>query len=108
MRKPQSTALNHEKDWERFVDDSYSILKGTHLENFFHHINNLHQNIYLTMSETKKKISVFVCRKSSHTVQFLHYNFHHQTKIDIRKDRYQESIISIILMKITNSHSLNR
>ena len=34
--------------WERFGDDVYSFLKRTHLENLFHHINNLHQN---TMEE---------------------------------------------------------
>ena len=45
-----STALHPPKVWERFVDDVYSILKRTHLENFFHH-NNLHQNIKFTMEE---------------------------------------------------------
>ena len=39
------------KVWERFVDDVYSILKRTYLENFFHHINNLHQNIKFTIEE---------------------------------------------------------
>ena len=37
-----TTALHSPKVWERFDDDVYSILKETHLENFFHHINNLH------------------------------------------------------------------
>ena len=46
-----TTALHPPKVWERFVDDVYSILKRTHLENFFHHINNLHQNIKFTMEE---------------------------------------------------------
>ena len=31
-----TTALHPPKVWERFVDDVYSILKRTHLENFFH------------------------------------------------------------------------
>ena len=39
-----TTALHPPKVGERFVDDVYSILKRTHMENFFHHINNLHQN----------------------------------------------------------------
>ena len=43
-----STALHLPKVWERFIDDIYSILKCTHLENFFHYINNLHQNIKFT------------------------------------------------------------
>ena len=46
-----TTAMHPPKVWERFVDDVYSILKRTHLENFFHHINNLHQNIKFTMEE---------------------------------------------------------
>ena len=46
-----TTALHPPKVWERFVDDVYSILKRTHLESFFHHINNLHQNIKFTMEE---------------------------------------------------------
>ena len=46
-----STALHPPKVWEQFLDDVYSILKCTHLENFFQHINNLHQNIKFTMEE---------------------------------------------------------
>ena len=44
-----STALLPQKVWERFVDDVYSILKCTHLENYLHHMDNLHQNIELPM-----------------------------------------------------------
>ena len=51
-RTPITTALMHPaKVWEEFADDVYSILKRTHLENFFHHINKLHQNIKFTMEE---------------------------------------------------------
>ena len=46
-----STVLHPPKVWERFVNEIYSILKGSHLENFFHHINNLHQNIKLIMED---------------------------------------------------------
>ena len=70
------------------------MILGTHLENFFHHINNLHQNIKFTMEEESNgelafldtllkqnngKISVVVYRKPSHTDQYLHYSSHHQT-----------------------------
>ena len=87
-----TTPLHHPKVWERFVDDVYSILKLTHLENFFHHINNLHQNIKFTMeAESSGKlafldtllkrnngeISVLVYRKLTQTDQYLHYNSHH-------------------------------
>ena len=55
-----------------------------HLENFFHHINNLHQNIKFTMEEESNgelafldtllkringEISVLVYRKLTHTDQ---------------------------------------
>ena len=46
-----STALHPPEVWERFADNVYSIVKRTHLENFFHHINNRHQNIKFTMEE---------------------------------------------------------
>ena len=36
---------------EQFVDDVYSILKHMHLENFFHHFNNLHQNVKFPVEE---------------------------------------------------------
>ena len=89
-----TTALHPPKVWERFVDDVYSILKRTHLEIFFHHINNLHQNIKFTMEEESNgelafldtllkrnngEISVLVYRKPTHTDQYLHYSSHHQT-----------------------------
>ena len=46
-----STALHPPNVWEQFVDGVYSIVKRTHLENFFHHINNPHQNIKFTVDE---------------------------------------------------------
>ena len=46
-----STVLHPPKVWEQLVDDVYSILKRKHSENFYHHINNLHQNIKFTMEE---------------------------------------------------------
>ena len=39
---------------ERFVDEVYSILKRPILENFFHHINNIHRNNKFTMEEESK------------------------------------------------------
>ena len=45
------TTLHPPKNWERFVDDLYSILKRTYLETFFHRIDNLHQNSKSTMEE---------------------------------------------------------
>ena len=48
---PISTAITPSKVWEQFVDDIYSIRKRTQLGKFFYHINNLHQNIKLTIDE---------------------------------------------------------
>ena len=50
-----STALPPPKVWDRFDYDVYSILKRTHLKSFFHHINNLHQNIKFTMEEESNR-----------------------------------------------------
>ena len=44
-----STELHPPKFWKRYVDDAYSILNRAHLENIFHHIINLEQNINFTM-----------------------------------------------------------
>ena len=82
-----TSALNPPKVWEQFVDDVYSIFKRTHLQNFFHHFNSLHQNIkFITEEETNGElafldtllkrnngeISVLVYRKPTHTEQYLH------------------------------------
>ena len=88
------TAPHPPKVQERFVDDVYSILKRTYSENFFHHINSLHQNIKFSNEEkcneelvfidtlskrNNGKISVLVYRKPTHTDQYLHCSSHHQT-----------------------------
>ena len=81
-----TTALHPPKVWEQFVDYFYSILRLTHLGNFFHHINSLHQNIKFTMEEesngklafldtllkrNNRQISVLVYRKPTHTDRYL-------------------------------------
>ena len=85
-------ALHPPKVWEGFVDDVYSILKRTQLENFSHHISNLHQNIKYTMEEESNRdlafldtllklnngeIFVLVYREPTLTDQYLHYSSHH-------------------------------
>ena len=91
-----STALHHPKVWEQFVDvdDVYSILKCTHLENFFHHINNLYQNMKFTMAEESNgelafldtllkrnngRTYVLVYRKPTHIDQYLRCSSQNQT-----------------------------
>ena len=115
-----TTALHPPKVWEQFVDDIYSILKCTHLETFFHHINNLHQNIKFTMEEESNgelafpdtllkwnngEISVLVYRKPKHTDKYLHYSSHHQTSC-------KESLVSPLFNRaysiITNKDNLHK
>ena len=86
-RTVRTAGLHPPKVWEQFVGDVYSILKWTHLENFFHHINNLHQNVKFTMEEESNgelafldtllkqnngEISVLAYRKPTYTDQYLH------------------------------------
>ena len=89
-RTALTTALHPPKVWERFVDDVYSILKRTHLENFsikstiFIKIVSLESNGELAFLDTllkrnNREISVLVYRKPTHTDQYLHYSSHHQT-----------------------------
>ena len=55
-----TAALQPPKVWRQFVDDVYSILKHMHLENFSHHMNNLHQNIKFTMEEESNEELTFL------------------------------------------------
>ena len=104
-----STALHPPKVWERFVDDVYSIVKRTQLENFFHHIKNLHQNIKFTMEEESNgelafldtllkrnngEISVLVYRKPTHTDTY--YTTALTTKQVVRKVLFPPCLIEHI------------
>ena len=106
--------------WERFVNDVYRILKRTQLENFFHHINNLHQNIKSTMEEERNgelafantllkrnngEISVMVYRKPAHTDQYLHYSSHHQISC---KETVASSLFNRSHSFITNKDDLHK
>ena len=90
------------------------------MENFFHHINNFHQNIKFTMEEESNgelafldtllkqnngEISVLVYRKPTHTDQYLHYSSHHQTSC-------KESVVSSLFNRaysiITNKDDLHK
>ena len=115
-----TTALHPPKVWKRFLDDVYFILIRTHLENFNHHINNLHQNTKFTMEKESNEelafldtllkrnngeISVLVYRKPTHTDQYLHYSSHHQTSC-------KESVVSPLFNRaysiITNKDELHK
>ena len=113
-----SAALHPPKVWERFVNDVYSTVKRTQLENFFHHINNLHQKF--TMEEESNgelafldtllkrnngEISVLVYRKPTHTDQYLHCNSHHQTSC---KENVVSSLFNRAYSIITNKDDLHK
>ena len=115
-----TTALDPPKVWEQFVDDVYSVLKRTHLKHFFNYINNLHQNMKLTMEEESNgelafldtllkqnngDISVHVYRKPTHTDQNLHYSFHHQTSC---KESVLSSLFNTVYPIITNKDDLHK
>ena len=102
-----TTALHPPKVWKQFFDDVYSILTRAHLESFFPHINNLHQNIKFTMEKeinaepafldtllkrNNGEISVLVYRRPTHTDQYLHYSSHHQTSC-------KESVVPLCLIQ---------
>ena len=115
-----TTTLQPPKVQERFVEEVYSIITRTHLENFFHQIDNLHQNIKFNMEEESNgevafldtllkqnngEISVLVYRKPTHTDQYLHYSSHHQTSC-------KESVVSSLFNRaysiITNKDDLHK
>ena len=91
-----------------------------HWENFFQHINNLHQNIKFPTEEESNgelafldtllkrdngEISVLVYRKPTHTDQYLHCSSHHQTSC-------KESVVSCLFNRaysiITNKDDLDK
>ena len=90
------------------------------MENFFHHINNLHQNIKFTIEEESNgelafldtllkrnngEISVLVYRKPTHTDQYLHYSSHHQTSC---KESVVSSLFNTAYSIITNKDDLQK
>ena len=91
-----------------------------HLENFFHHINNLHQNIKITMDKASNgelafldtllkqnnaEISVLVYRKPTHTDRYLHYSSYYQTSC---KESVVSSLFNSAFSIITNKDDLHK
>ena len=83
------------KCYERFVDDTFIIIRQVDLQDFFNHMNSIHPKIKFTIEEeidgclpfldTKLKrnsdgrISVLVYRKPTHTDQYLNFISNHPT-----------------------------
>ena len=116
MQSHESTAISGNDLLMTFT----LIVKRTHLENFFHHINNLHQNIKFTMEEesngelafldtlltrTNEEISVLVYRKPTHTDQYLYYSSNHQTSC---KEGVVSSLFNRAYSIITNKDDLHK
>ena len=115
-----TTALHPPEVWEWFVDDVYSILIPSHLENIFHHIHYLHQSFKFTMEKESNgelaflntllkwnnvEISVLVYRKPTHTDQYLHYSSYHQTHC---KESVFSSLFNRAYPIITNKDDLHK
>ena len=90
-----TTADHPPKIWERHVDDVFSIVHKTYLQELLEHINSLHPQTQFTNEEENnsslpfldtlvqrnhdKTISVKIYRKPTHTNQYLKYTSHNQT-----------------------------
>ena len=84
------------KVYERFVDDTFSILKRNQLQPFHDHLNSIHPKIQFTVEEESEKklpfldtllrrnddgtISVLVYRKPTHTDQYLNFKSNHTSQ----------------------------
>ena len=91
-----STFVYPLKAYERFVDDTFSIIKRELLQPFYDHLNSIHPNIQYTVEEEiEKKLAfldtllkrkddgtlfVLVYRKTTHTDQYLNYNSNHPSQ----------------------------
>ena len=87
-----TTADQPPKVWERHVDDVFSIVNKTYLQELLEHINNLHRQTQFTKEEENnfslpfidtlvqrnhdKTISVKIYRKPTNTNQYLKYTSH--------------------------------
>ena len=90
-----TTADHPPKVWERHVDDVFSIVHKTYLQELLQHINNLHPQTQFTKEEENnpsllfldtlvqrnhdKTISVKIYRKPTHINQYLKYTTHNPT-----------------------------
>ena len=98
MQSLETTAITTEdhppKVWERHVDDVFSIVHKIYLQELLEHISNLHPQTQFTKAEENNStlpfldtlvqrnhetISVKICRKPTHTNQYLKYTSHNPT-----------------------------
>ena len=92
--KALSTALHPPTLWKRFVDGTFVVIKTSHKEEFFKHINSIEESIPFTAEDTQTDgslpfldtlitpqadgtLSTSVYRKPTHTNQYLQWDSHH-------------------------------
>ena len=79
--------------WKRYVDDTFRVMDGRHVNGFLEHINSQRPSIKFTMERgndmilpfldtllTRKedrKLDISVYRKPTHTDRYLQYSSHH-------------------------------
>ena len=98
--------------WKRYVDGTFVIQEEQYKNEFLHHINSLDDNIKFTAESTKAdgsmpfldtlvtpqsdgRLATKVCRKPTHTNQYLQWDSHHAIS-----NKY--SIISSLLHRAKN------
>ena len=89
-----TSAMNPPRWWQRFVDDTFVILKQSHREQFLEHINSVDASIQFTTEESKQDgsmpfpdtlvtpqedgtLTTRVYRKPTHTDLYLQWDSHH-------------------------------
>ena len=98
--------------WKRFVDDTFVILETAYKEEFFQHLNGIEEKIQFTAENTRAdgslpfldtlvtveedgSLSTSICRKPTHTNQYLQWDSHHSIA-----NKY--SVINSLLHRATN------
>lgn len=117
--KAISTANHPPKFWGRYVDDTATITKKSHVQALFQHINEQHHSISFTIEEEDEegalpvldvkmikdsnRIKTDVYRKATHTDHYLQWSSHHPVsqKLSVPASLYHrcESVISDDNMK---------
>ena len=108
-QKALKTAPHPPRIWFRFVDDTFTVIKTVHLEEFTDHINNIDPNIKFTREEEEDgqlpfldthisrredgSLKVKVYRKPTHTDQYLHFDSHHplEHKLSVVRTLYDRA-----------------
>ena len=120
-KKSLSTFPSPPKCYERFVDDTFTIIKRSVLHPFFDHMNSLHPKIQFTIEEENDgslpfldtllkrnndgTISVLVYRKPTHTDQYLQFTSNHPSST---KDAVMSSLFRRAKEIVSDENDLKR